>query len=144
MSQPDESRIGPVARQLNEELGRAAPERVGARVALAQPRPGHEVGGRLLVGLEVAVEGEEDEDVLLGVRPAAGLAVGEKALHELGDEVASRLVGDESLEQVARLREAGVRLRALTNSLASNDLVTNHSGYARRRPAMPAPCRRAH
>jgi putative cardiolipin synthase len=45
------------------------------------------------------------------------------------------LVGD-SLEEAARLRASGVRMRALTNSLASNDLVTNHSGYARNRAAM--------
>jgi putative cardiolipin synthase len=51
-------------------------------------------------------------------------------------ESAYFILGDESLEQVARLRTAGVKIRALTNSLASNDLVTNHSGYARRRPAM--------
>jgi len=45
------------------------------------------------------------------------------------------LVGD-SLDEAARLHASGVRMRALTNSLASNDLVTNHSGYARNRPAM--------
>ena len=80
-------------------LGGAAPELVRARVALAEPGAGHEVGGRLLVGLEVAVESEEDEDVLLRVRPAAGRAVGEQALHELGDEIALRGIRDERLEQ---------------------------------------------
>jgi len=45
------------------------------------------------------------------------------------------LVGD-SLDEAKRLHAAGVQMRALTNSLASNDLVTNHSGYARNRPAM--------
>ncbi|MBL8199434.1 MAG: phospholipase D family protein [Chromatiales bacterium] len=51
-------------------------------------------------------------------------------------ESAYFILGDQSLAEAARLHEAGVDLRVLTNSLASNDLVTNHSGYARRRPAM--------
>ncbi|MEO8444448.1 MAG: phospholipase D family protein [Gammaproteobacteria bacterium] len=51
-------------------------------------------------------------------------------------ESAYFILGDQSLAEAARLHAAGVRLRVLTNSLASNDLVTNHSGYARRRPAM--------
>lgn len=51
-------------------------------------------------------------------------------------ESAYLILGDESLSAARRLRDAGVRIRALTNSLASNDLVTNHSGYARRRTAM--------
>ncbi|MEQ1802784.1 MAG: phospholipase D family protein [Gammaproteobacteria bacterium] len=53
-------------------------------------------------------------------------------------ESAYFILGDESLGEVERLHSAGVQIRALTNSLASNDLVTNHSGYARRRPAMLA------
>jgi putative cardiolipin synthase len=51
-------------------------------------------------------------------------------------ESAYFILGDESLATAGALTSRGVRLRALTNSLASNDLVTNHSGYARRRPAM--------
>ena len=80
-------------------LGGAAAEGVRARVALAEPGARHEVGRRLLVGLEVAVERQQHEDVLLRVRPAARLAVGEQAGHQLGDEVALRLVGDQRLEQ---------------------------------------------
>jgi putative cardiolipin synthase len=55
---------------------------------------------------------------------------------ELLVESAYFILGDESLAMAGALAGRGVRLRALTNSLASNDLVTNHSGYARRRPAM--------
>jgi putative cardiolipin synthase len=58
------------------------------------------------------------------------------ARDEILVESAYFILGDESLAEAARLHAAGVRMRALTNSLASNDLVTNHSGYARRRPAM--------
>jgi putative cardiolipin synthase len=41
-----------------------------------------------------------------------------------------------TLAEARRLTARGVGIRALTNSLASNDLVTNHSGYARNRRAM--------
>jgi len=41
-----------------------------------------------------------------------------------------------TLAQARELTARGVGIRALTNSLASNDLVTNHSGYARNRRAM--------
>lgn len=58
------------------------------------------------------------------------------ARSEILVESAYFILGDQSLAEAARLHSAGVRLRVLTNSLASNDLVTNHSGYARRRPAM--------
>ncbi len=58
------------------------------------------------------------------------------ARREILVESAYFILGDESLAEAARLHAAGVNLRALTNSLASNDLVTNHSGYARRRAAM--------
>ncbi len=51
-------------------------------------------------------------------------------------ESAYFILAGESLAEAARLHDDGVRLRVLTNSLASNDLTTNHSGYARRRPAM--------
>lgn len=60
----------------------------------------------------------------------------DEARDELLLESAYFILGDEAIalarERVAR----GLRVRALTNSLASNDLVTNHSGYARRRRAM--------
>lgn len=58
------------------------------------------------------------------------------ARREILVESAYFILGDQSLAEAGRLHEAGVDLRVLTNSLASNDLVTNHSGYARRRPAM--------
>jgi putative cardiolipin synthase len=58
------------------------------------------------------------------------------ARSEILAESAYLILGDQSLSEAARLHSAGVHLRVLTNSLASNDLVTNHSGYARRRPEM--------
>ena len=53
-------------------------------------------------------------------------------------ESAYFILGDDQLEALAPIRARGVRVAALTNSLASNDLTTNHAGYARRRPAMLA------
>ena len=58
------------------------------------------------------------------------------AREEVLVESAYFILGDEGLEDAARLHESGVDMRVLTNSLASNDLVTNHSGYARRRESM--------
>ncbi len=48
------------------------------------------------------------------------------------------ILGDDQFEGVSRLRERGVRVAALTNSLATNDLTTNHAGYAQSRPGMLA------
>lgn len=68
---------------------------------------------------------------------AAALAeLAESAQHDVLIESAYFILGDPALERFARLKARGVRLRALTNSLASNDLATNHSGYARRREQM--------
>ncbi len=53
-------------------------------------------------------------------------------------ESAYLILSDDSLAEMAELAGHGVSIRALTNSLASNDLVTNHSGYARHRKAMLA------
>jgi len=64
----------------------------------------------------------------------AGLV--EQAREEILVESAYLILGDAQLEMVAALRGRGVRVAALTNSLASNDLTANHSGYARRRKAM--------
>ena len=53
-------------------------------------------------------------------------------------ESAYFILGDAQLARLGQVRQKGVRVAALTNSLASNDLTTNHAGYARRRPAMLA------
>jgi putative cardiolipin synthase len=73
------------------------------------------------------------QPVALALRELVGLAERDVLL-----ESAYFILGDESLAEATRLTSRGVRLRALTNSLASNDLVTNHSGYARRRRSMLA------
>lgn len=57
---------------------------------------------------------------------------------ELLIESAYLVLGDVQLDMLRQLRARGVRVAALTNSLASNDVTANHASYARRRPAMLA------
>ncbi|EDQ01350.1 phospholipase D family protein [Shewanella benthica] len=51
-------------------------------------------------------------------------------------ESAYLIFDDRQLEALQRLTSNGIEVKALTNSMASNDLVTNHSGYAGRRQDM--------
>lgn len=44
--------------------------------------------------------------------------------------------GERTMDQFAALRQRGVRVRVLTNSLASNDAPAAHAGYARYRKAL--------
>lgn len=48
-------------------------------------------------------------------------------------ESAYLIFDDRQLEELQVLTNSGVQIKALTNSMASNDLITNHSGYAGRR-----------
>lgn len=67
-----------------------------------------------------------------------------RALRGLVDESGSEILiesayfilGDDQLDVLTQLHARGVRVAALTNSLASNDLTANHAGYAQSRPAM--------
>lgn len=51
-------------------------------------------------------------------------------------ESAYLIFDDNQLEEWQSLNREGVQIKALTNSMASNDLTTNHSGYAGRRDEM--------
>ncbi len=51
-------------------------------------------------------------------------------------ESAYLIFDDNQLDELQILTRKGVQIKALTNSMASNDLVTNHSGYAGRREDM--------
>jgi putative cardiolipin synthase len=57
---------------------------------------------------------------------------------ELLIEVPYFVVREQGLAAVARLRDRGVRIRVLTNSLASNDVLTAHAGHARHREELVA------
>ncbi|WP_298447569.1 phospholipase D family protein [uncultured Marinobacter sp.] len=60
----------------------------------------------------------------------------EQTDEEILAESAYLILGDDQLDILEQISARGVRVLALTNSLASNDLTTNHAGYARRRGAM--------
>ena len=55
---------------------------------------------------------------------------------ELLIESAYFVVRDRAPEIVKQLTDRGVRIRVLTNSLASNDVVAAHAGYAKRRKGL--------
>ena len=62
----------------------------------------------------------------------------ERLDRELLIEVPYLVVRQRGLEVVKRLRDRGVRIRILTNSLASNDVLPAHAGYAERRDELVA------
>ncbi|MGR5066038.1 phospholipase D family protein [Photobacterium sp. DNB22_13_2] len=51
-------------------------------------------------------------------------------------ESAYLIFDDRQLDKLQLLTNNGIQVKALTNSMVSNDLVTNHSGYAGRRHGM--------
>lgn len=59
-----------------------------------------------------------------------------RAEKEILVESAYLIFDDRQLRELQKVADKGVRIKALTNSMASNDLITNHSGYAARRQAM--------
>ncbi len=79
-------------------VGGPAVERLLAREVLTQPQPRGEVGRDGLVRVEVAAERQQHERVLLGGGPSACRPVPQQPCHELGYEVAGRLVRDQRLE----------------------------------------------
>jgi putative cardiolipin synthase len=55
---------------------------------------------------------------------------------ELLIESAYFVAGERGVQAVRKLQERGVKVRILTNSLASNDVVAAHAGYAKYRKAL--------
>ena len=76
--------------------------------------------------------GEKDEAYPEGPKPVAAHIL--KLIGESQEEVliesAYFVLGDEALALAASLNERGVKTRALTNSMASNDVLPNHASYA--------------
>jgi putative cardiolipin synthase len=74
--------------------------------------------------------------------PQPGAAALRRIAQDVSSEVliasAYLVLDDDALAQVAQMSAHGVRFRALTNSLASNDVTANHAAYARRRTQMLA------
>ncbi len=58
--------------------------------------------------------------------------------HEILIESAYFVTQDKAFKAVKQLTERGIRVRVLTNSLASNDVVAAHAGHAKRREKLIA------
>lgn len=130
-----------------DQLGAAAPE---LRALGYAPRAARADAGRYATGLlsrllwapaQLVLDMPPDREAMDDAsRPQAVAQALERltmsAQREILLESAYLILNDGSLSEWAELTARGVSIRALTNSLASNDLVTNHSGYARHRKAM--------
>lgn len=90
----------------------------------------------LIFDRPLALDDTEDELVKRVASKLAELA--QEVEDELLIESAYLIPGDEGIALLGKLTAKGVQVSAVTNSLASNDLTTNHSGYARRREDMLA------
>jgi putative cardiolipin synthase len=102
---------------LDQETGQMRLERLRDHFTWAE--------GEVLFDDPAQLESEDDA----GVRDelAYELAIAER---EFLVESAYFVLQDEGLEIARRLGERGIRFRVLTNSLASNDVVAAHAGYA--------------
>ena len=63
-----------------------------------------------------------------------------KVQHDLTIESAYFVVGDDGVKAIQQLCERGVKVRILTNSLASNDVVPAHAGHAEFREELLQAC----
>ena len=82
-------------------VGAAAPELESGHILVSQPDPRHKVGRLCLIDVKVAIQGQQDKDILLSVAPAAPLAMGQQAAHDLGDQVAIRVHQHQPLQDDA-------------------------------------------
>ncbi len=73
-------------------FGGAPDEFVTAGTGITQPDAGDEVRGLSFEGVEVAVEGQQDEDVLLRVAPMSPGAMRQQPVNQFGYQVALRVV----------------------------------------------------
>jgi len=82
--------------------------------------------------------GEDREAFSEGPKRVAGhlLQLAQNSANEILIESAYFVLDEPALELAGRLRDKGVRIRALTNSMASNDVLPNHASYAMVREKM--------
>ncbi|MGF1703275.1 phospholipase D-like domain-containing protein [Photobacterium makurazakiensis] len=92
------------------------------------------VQARFVFDRPVPVDAENTSEPKATARLLAELT--RQADHEVLLESAYLIFDDRQLEDAQALSNNGIQIKALTNSMASNDLVTNHSGYAGRRRDM--------
>lgn len=97
-----------------------------------------------LLAATATVLSDEPGDIRSGVPDKKGAIfpvlrqIIEKAQHEVILVSPYLVPGDRSLEVICGLKQRGVRVRVLTNSLASTDVPLVHAGYARYRPRLLA------
>ena len=85
----------------------------------------------------IAVTGKPDEK---GVMAEALYRKLNTLQHELTIESAYFVVGKRGVEAIEKLCSRGVKVRVLTNSLASNDVIAAHAGHAEFREDLLATC----
>ena len=113
-------------------LGSAPRDPAGALEQLAGILPDLSwAGAELVFDLPARLQAGESEQP--GRTALVLQALADSATREVLVESAYLLLAEAQLETVRAMVERGVRVAAVTNSLATNDLVANHSGYARRR-----------
>jgi putative cardiolipin synthase len=87
----------------------------------------------------VQVVADTPDKFAAGGRPRVAEALGElagQAREEILIETAYFVPTNRTFERVEERLDAGIKVRALTNSLASNDVLAAHAGYARHRKAL--------
>lgn len=89
------------------------------------------VQARFVSDRPVPVDADNTSEPKATARLLAELA--QQSGQEILLESAYLIFDDRQLKSLQGLTNNGVQIKALTNSMASNDLVTNHSGYAGRR-----------
>ena len=92
------------------------------------------VDARYVADQPVPDDVEDTDSPKKTARALADLAL--KSEQEIIVESAYLVFDDGQLASLQHLTNEGVKVRALTNSMVSNDLITNHSGYAGRRQGM--------
>ena len=90
-------------------IGAAPRVLVLRRIEVTEPHSGHEVGISRLERVEIALEGQQDERVLLDVVPASPDPVGQQAGHDLRDEIRRGRHRDERIEHDAVGAAAGMQ-----------------------------------
>ena len=100
---------------------------------LAQSRAGMRRALAHLVHDEPPVPGAEADTDKVQPTASALAAIARGASREILIESAYLVLDDASLKVVRSMTGRGVAVRALTNSLSSNDVSANHAAYARRR-----------
>ena len=134
-----------------EELHRFANDAHGPHAEYARRKA--EFVKRLLTGMADLIWARGESVSELPVRDSAGPAKSARPASEIGRTLASArndarsevvtvmayyIPGKRGLEVVSGMTARGVRVRILTNSLASTDVLAAHAGYSRYRPALLA------